>query len=111
MSKNLNCSEYLFVVPSGAIINYFLIHCFYFVQALCYIERNARELGIRRTKRLNVAGAFHSEAVFAAVMPVRQALRLCDVTDPKIRVMSGVDGKHYRDARHIQSQLPRQVNP
>lgn len=46
-----------------------------------------------------------------ALEPFRKALRKINIEDPIISVYSNVDGKKYRNAEHIEKQLPKQVIP
>lgn len=77
--------------------------------ALRELERVARSHGLRRTARLPVPGAFHSTCMQPALAPLREALRSCSVSDPRLPVISNVDARPYRHAAHIRRQLPLQV--
>ncbi|XP_058057515.1 probable malonyl-CoA-acyl carrier protein transacylase, mitochondrial [Anopheles bellator] len=78
-------------------------------EALRFLEANLKRFNIRRLKRLPVSGAFHTELMEPAVEPFAAALRKIRVQDPSISVHSNVDGKCYRNAGHIVSQLPKQI--
>jgi len=45
----------------------------------------------------------------SAVEPFTKALKSVRLQDPVIRVYSNVDGKPYRHAKHILTQLPKQI--
>ncbi|GLV46642.1 bad egg [Carabus blaptoides fortunei] len=78
-------------------------------EAIEFLEKNAKEFKLRRIKRLQVTGAFHSDLMLPAVEPFRKALQKSEINDPLINVYSNVDGKRYRDANHIKKQLPKQI--
>ncbi|KAH8257290.1 hypothetical protein KR038_006736, partial [Drosophila bunnanda] len=98
--------------PYCGIANYMYPHCKVVagnVEALEFLEQNAKALKIRRMKRLAVSGAFHTPLMQSAVEPFTKALKLVRLQDPVIRVYSNVDGKPYRNAKHILTQLPKQI--
>lgn len=98
--------------PECQVANYLYPHCKVIagnIQALQYLEINAKHLKIRRIKRIPVSGAFHTELMAPAVEPFTKALRKITVSKPIISVHSCVDGLKYRDARHILHQLPKQI--
>lgn len=98
--------------PVCNIANYLYPHCKVVagnVDALKYLETNAKEFKIRRVKLLPVSGAFHTELMAAAVGPFSKALAKIRIEDPMIPVHSNVDGKMYRNATHILKQLPKQI--
>jgi [acyl-carrier-protein] S-malonyltransferase len=61
-------------------------------------SRSAREQGVRAIL-LDVAGAFHSPSMAAAVKPFRAELDLVDVVPPAIPVISGSSGRPFEDVR------------
>ncbi|XP_022213750.2 probable malonyl-CoA-acyl carrier protein transacylase, mitochondrial [Drosophila obscura] len=98
--------------PYCGIANYMYPHCKVVagnVEALEFLEKNAKVLKIRRMKRLSVSGAFHTPLMQSAVEPFTKALKSLRLEDPIIRVYSNVDGKPYRNAKNILSQLPKQI--
>lgn len=98
--------------PYCGIANYMYPHCKVVagnVEALEFLEQNAKALKIRRMKRLAVSGAFHTPLMKSAVEPFTKALKSVRLQDPVIRVYSNVDGKPYRNANHILTQLPKQI--
>ncbi|XP_016985223.1 probable malonyl-CoA-acyl carrier protein transacylase, mitochondrial [Drosophila rhopaloa] len=98
--------------PYCGIANYMYPHCKVVagnVEALEFLEKNAKTLKIRRMKRLAVSGAFHTPLMQSAVEPFTKALKTVRLQDPVIRVYSNVDGKPYRHAKHILNQLPKQI--
>ncbi|KAK5642447.1 hypothetical protein RI129_008614 [Pyrocoelia pectoralis] len=78
-------------------------------EALTFLEKNYKELKMKRIKRLQVSGAFHTPLMEPAIKPFAKALEKSEVSDPVISVYSNVDGKVYRDANHIRRQLPKQI--
>ncbi|XP_067612780.1 probable malonyl-CoA-acyl carrier protein transacylase, mitochondrial [Eurosta solidaginis] len=98
--------------PYCGVANYIYPHCKVIAghqEALQYIEVNAKALHIKRMKRLQVNGAFHTPIMQSAVEPFANALKKIYISDPLIRVYSNVDGKTYRNATHILRQLPKQI--
>ncbi|EDV95885.1 probable malonyl-CoA-acyl carrier protein transacylase, mitochondrial [Drosophila grimshawi] len=98
--------------PYCGIANYMYPHCKVVagnVEALEFLEQNAKALKIRRMKRLAVSGAFHTPLMQSAVEPFAKALKSIRLQDPIIRVYSNVDGKPYKHATHILRQLPKQI--
>ncbi|KAM8710737.1 hypothetical protein ACLKA7_017373 [Drosophila subpalustris] len=98
--------------PYCGIANYMYPHCKVIagnVEAIEFLEHNAKSLKIRRMKRLAVSGAFHTPLMASAVEPFGKALRAIRLQDPIIRVYSNVDGKPYKHATHILRQLPKQI--
>ncbi|KAH8339808.1 hypothetical protein KR074_011160, partial [Drosophila pseudoananassae] len=98
--------------PYCGIANYMYPHCKVIagnVEAIEFLEKNAKALKIRRMKRLAVSGAFHTPLMESAVAPFKKALDSVHIRDPVIRVYSNVDGKRYRHAKHISQQLPKQI--
>ncbi|XP_017136529.1 probable malonyl-CoA-acyl carrier protein transacylase, mitochondrial [Drosophila miranda] len=98
--------------PYCGIANYMYPHCKVVagnVEALEFLEKNAKALKIRRMKRLAVSGAFHTPLMQSAVEPFTKALKSLSLQDPIIRVYSNVDGKPYRHAKNILIQLPKQI--
>lgn len=98
--------------PYCGIANYMYPHCKVVagnVEALEFLEQNAKSFKIRRMKRLAVSGAFHTPLMQSAVEPFTKALKTVRLQDPVIRVYSNVDGKPYRHAKHILTQLPKQI--
>lgn len=107
------CLERGVEAPYCGIANYMYPHCKVLaghLDALQYIEVNAMALKIRRMKRLQVNGAFHTPIMQSAVEPFQKALKNILIKEPLIRVFSNVDGKPYRNATHILRQLPNQVS-
>ncbi|CAG9132496.1 unnamed protein product [Plutella xylostella] len=77
--------------------------------ALRWLEARGAGRGVRRAARVAAAGPLHCRAVRRAAPPLREALRMMEVRDPRITVVSNVDAKPYRDAKHIVRQLPLQA--
>ncbi|GAB0097538.1 Probable malonyl-CoA-acyl carrier protein transacylase, mitochondrial [Sergentomyia squamirostris] len=98
--------------PECLVANYLYPHCKVIagsMEALNFLESNAKQFGLRRVKRLPVSGAFHTPLMEAAVEPFRRALRKVELSDPIISVHSNIDGQRYRNAEHVRKQLPRQI--
>lgn len=98
--------------PECRVANYLYPHCKVVagnVEALHFLETNAKHLKLRRIKRIPVSGAFHTALMEPAVEPFKKALKKITISDPVISVHSNVDGLRYRNAGHILHQLPKQV--
>ena len=82
---------------------------FLVLKALAFIQQNQRDFGIRKSKVLNVQGAFHTPLMQPAVEPFKQALSMIRVQKPRIEVYSNVTGEKYKDALAIHKHLPQQI--
>jgi len=77
--------------------------------ALDHVEACAKEHGIRRTRRLVVAGGFHSECMRPAADRLAAALSDVELQAPNIPFLSNVTGAETTDVEAIRSQLADQV--
>jgi [acyl-carrier-protein] S-malonyltransferase len=77
--------------------------------ALDAAEAAAKEHGVRRTRRLVVAGGFHSECMRPAADRLAAALAEVDVAPPAIPFVSNVTGEEERDPARIRELLAAQV--
>jgi [acyl-carrier-protein] S-malonyltransferase len=77
--------------------------------ALEAAEAVAREHGVRRVRRLTVAGGFHSECMRPAAQQLEAALARTAIATPQIPVLSNVDGEPALTPDQIRSNLTRQV--
>lgn len=64
---------------------------------------------MRQTRRLPVSGAFHTSFMKPAEEKLRVALDKVTLETPLINVHSNVDGKVYRDSKHIKNLLRKQL--
>lgn len=99
--------------PECQVANFLYPHCKVIagnIEALQYLEANAKHLKLRRVKRIPVNGAFHTQLMAGAVEPFTRALRKITISDPIISVHSNVDGNKYKNVGHILHQLPQQVS-
>jgi len=67
------------------------------------------EFKARMAVPLAVAGAFHTEFMMPAVEPLKVALAAADIREPRIPVVSNVDGKAHTDPDDIRATLAKQV--
>jgi [acyl-carrier-protein] S-malonyltransferase len=68
--------------------------------ALAAAEERLRDAGVR-TKRLAVAGAFHSQLMEPAVEPFRELTRQTDVREPRVPVFSCVTAAPFDDVPEL----------
>ena len=77
--------------------------------ALEAVEAAATEHGVRRTRRLVVAGGFHSECMRPASERLAAALEQVEIRPPRIPFITNVTGDFVRDPETIRSNLAKQV--
>lgn len=77
--------------------------------ALDALEAAAKDHGVRRTRRLSVAGGFHSECMRPAADRLAQALREVEIRAPRVTFVSNVTGAASPDPEAIRTQLADQV--
>lgn len=78
-------------------------------EALEFLQQNMSDFQIRRLKRLNVSGAFHTEHMEPAAEYLREALRNMTIDSPRVPVHSNLDGRPYRHPEQIRKNLPKQI--
>ncbi|NXY05827.1 FABD protein, partial [Pteruthius melanotis] len=79
------------------------------LQALEFLQENARKYSFKRAKMLPVSGAFHTRLMEPAVEPLAEVLKSIEIQKPLLCVYSNVDGKKYMHSKHIQKLLVKQV--
>lgn len=77
--------------------------------ALDLAEASAKDFGIRRTRRLVVAGGFHSECMRPAAEALARALREVPIHPPRVPFVSNVTAAFSSDPAAIREQLAAQV--
>ncbi len=77
--------------------------------ALDAAEAAAREHGVRRVRRLKVAGAFHSECMRPAADRLASALAEVEIRPPRLPVISNVTAGPVGGPDEIRDLLARQV--
>lgn len=77
--------------------------------ALEAVEAAAREHGVRRTRRLVVAGGFHSECMRPAAERLARALDEVEIRAPRFPVVPNVSARPTSDPSAIRDQLAKQV--
>ena len=95
-----------------SIANYLFPHCKVIAgheEAISFLEINAKDFGIKRTKRLPVSGAFHTSLMAPAREVVKQALNQIKLEMPLIPVHSNFDARIYRDVDEIRRKLSKQI--
>jgi [acyl-carrier-protein] S-malonyltransferase len=79
------------------------------LKALDALEAAAPEHGVRRTRRLVVAGGFHSECMRPASDRLAAALAEVPIEAPRIPFLTNVTGDFERDPEAIRGHLAAQV--
>jgi len=77
--------------------------------ALDVVEAAAKEHGVRRARRLVVAGGFHSECMRPAAKRLEAALREVRIEAPRVPFASNVTGELSVEPAAIRRQLAEQV--
>ncbi len=79
------------------------------IAALDAAEAAAKDHGVRRTRRLVVAGGFHSECMRPAAERLAAALRDVPIQAPRVPFVSNVTGGPTANPERIRAQLAEQV--
>lgn len=79
------------------------------LKALDALEAAAKDHGVRRTRRLVVAGGFHSECMRPAAERLRRALAEIRISAPRVPFVSNVTATATTDVEAIRAQLADQV--
>jgi len=79
------------------------------LRALDAAEAAAKDHGVRRTRRLVVAGGFHSECMRPAADALAVALESVTIRPPRTRFVSNVTAAESTDPARIRAQLAEQV--
>jgi [acyl-carrier-protein] S-malonyltransferase len=77
--------------------------------ALDAVEAAALAHGVRRTRRLVVAGGFHSECMRPASERLAAALTEVEIRPPRVKFVTNVTGGFERDPEAIRAHLAAQV--
>jgi [acyl-carrier-protein] S-malonyltransferase len=94
------------------VTNYLFPHCKVIgghEEALKFIELNAKDFGIKKTKRLAVSGAFHTSLMKPAEEVLKEALKKVQIQRPLIPVYSNIDGKPYKNELQVREKLGKQL--
>ncbi|XP_050395824.1 malonyl-CoA-acyl carrier protein transacylase, mitochondrial [Patella vulgata] len=107
------CSQKLHIrEPVCCIANYLYSDCKVIAgneEALQFIEDNKQDFNIKRTKRLPVSGAFHTQLMESACEPVVRALKNVEIKKPLFRVHSNVTTKRYHTDSEVVKLLRQQI--
>ncbi|CAK1544332.1 unnamed protein product [Leptosia nina] len=76
-------------------------------EALKWVEREGRSWGVRRAARIRVSGAFHTILMAQAEAAVREALSHCELSTPRVPVVSCVDARTVTNASAARRRLER----
>jgi len=79
------------------------------IAALEAAEAAAREHGVRRTRRLAVAGGFHSECMRPAADKLAAALEHVELCAPTVPFLSNVSGGLVSEPEELRNNLAEQV--
>ncbi|MCC7013774.1 MAG: ACP S-malonyltransferase [Planctomycetes bacterium] len=78
-------------------------------RALYAVEAAAKDHGVRRARRLVVAGGFHSECMRPAALELERALASIEIRPPRIPFVTNVTGEPVSDPQAIRRNLALQV--
>lgn len=95
-----------------SVANYLFPHCKVIAgheEAINFLQMNAKDFGIKRTKRIPVSGAFHTSLMAPAREVVSKALKQIRLEVPLIPVHSNLDAAIYRDVDAIRHKLSKQI--
>ncbi|VDD76390.1 unnamed protein product [Mesocestoides corti] len=80
------------------------------IEALDYITAHAEQFRLRRIRRIEVSGAFHTPMMLPAVEPLKNALqRVGPARTPCIPVISNVDALPYGQGSTVSRRLIKQL--
>lgn len=79
------------------------------IAALDALEAAAKDHGVRRTRRLVVAGGFHSECMRPAAERLARALAEVTIRAPRMPFLTNVTGETESDPARIRANLAQQV--
>lgn len=79
------------------------------LKALDAVEAAAKDHGVRRTRRLAVAGGFHSECMRPAADDLARALAGVEISRPRVPFVTNVTGEPESDPEAIRRNLAAQV--
>jgi len=79
------------------------------IEACRRVELLAGDFGARAAVPLRVAGAFHSRIMAPVAEELSQAVRAVRFRDPKVPIVSNVDGRPYASAAEIPRKLLSQL--
>ncbi|CAG2106522.1 unnamed protein product [Medioppia subpectinata] len=95
-----------------SVANYLFPHCKVVAgheEAISFLQMNAKDFGIKKTKRLPVSGAFHTSLMAPAREVMREALKRIRIDVPLIPVHSNFDARVYSNADDIRKKLAKQI--
>ncbi|XP_014227491.1 probable malonyl-CoA-acyl carrier protein transacylase, mitochondrial [Trichogramma pretiosum] len=79
-------------------------------EALQYIEKNSRNLGLRKVSRLPVSGAFHTSLMEPALKSFVKALNNAPLSSPNTTVYSNFSGKVFStNPSQMKKQIIKQI--
>ena len=95
-----------------SVANYLFPHCKVMAgheEAINFLQMNAKDFGIKKTKRVPVSGAFHTSLMAPARQVLANALKQIKLEVPLIPVHSNFDATIYRDVDSIRKKLSKQM--
>ena len=97
-----------------SISSYLFPHCKVIgghMEALDFIQNNAKDFGIKRCKKLPVSGAFHTSLMYSASGRFKAILHRLPIEMPtKIPVYCNLDGLPYLTKEELLYKLPKQIH-
>lgn len=78
-------------------------------EALKYVEKNAKNMGLYKLQRLPVSGAFHTPLMEPALKKFYEALSAIQLEQPRTTVYSNFTGRPYPNVERIKKLLLKQI--
>jgi len=73
-------------------------------------EVRAEKYGAIKAVRLEVAGAFHTEMMSSAAKKLKEALSLCEISEPsEIKTISNINAEYYKSSPKVAEGLIKQL--
>ncbi|RXG67360.1 putative malonyl-CoA-acyl carrier protein transacylase, mitochondrial [Armadillidium vulgare] len=94
------------------VANYLFPHCKVIAgneEALEFILKHKDDFKLKRFKRIDVSGAFHTDLMKPAAFAFQEALKNVSITHPQIPVISNVTGAPFKNVTDIKKQLSKQI--
>lgn len=71
---------------------------------------NQKEFKLRKVIPVRVSGAFHTNLMLPAADTFSKILDTVEMFEPTASIYSNVEGRRYRNLKHIKKKLPAQIS-